>query len=108
MGTIESIIDYRKLQFYGQLCRLPFQYLAKNSFHHRLLRYINNDRQCLGFIPDIYRRIRKYNLQYILDCYIKEGIFPSKLGWKIILTSNIFRPDERVTLELLNKCLSTL
>jgi len=33
---------------------LPSQYLAKNMFHHRLLRYINNDRQCLGFIPDIY------------------------------------------------------
>ena len=108
MGTIESFIDYRKLQFYGQLCRLPFQYLAKNIFYNKLLRYINNVRQCLDFIPDIYRRILKCNLQYILDCYIKEGIFPSKLGWKIILTSNIFRPDERVTLELLNKCLSTL
>jgi len=54
-----------------------------------------------GFIPDIYRRIRKYNLKYVLDCYIKEGIFPLKLRWKIILTSNIFRPDERVRLEFL-------
>jgi len=62
MGIIESIIDYRKLQFYGQLCRLPFQYLARNMFHQWLLRYINNDRRCLGFIPDIYRLIRKYNL----------------------------------------------
>jgi len=59
---------------------------------------LNNDRQCLGFIPDICTLIRKYNLQYVLDCYIKEGIFPSKLRWKIILTSNIFRPDERVRL----------
>ena len=101
MGTIESIIDYRKLQFYGQLCRLSFQYLAKDSFHHRLLRYINNDRQCLCFIPDIYRLIRKYNLQYILDCYVKEGIFSSKLRWKIMLTSNIFWLDERIRLEFL-------
>ena len=93
MGSIESIIDYRKLQFYGQL-RLPFQYLAKNIFHHI-------DRQCLGFIPDIYRLIRNYNLQYILDPNVKEGIFPSKLRWKIILTSNILRPDERVRLEFL-------
>ena len=97
MGTIESIIEYRKLQ----LCRWPSQYLAKNNFHDRLMRYINNDRQCLGIIPDIYRLIRKYNLQYILDCYIKERIFPSKLRWKIILTSNIFRPDKRVRLEFL-------
>ena len=92
MGTIESIIDYRKLQFYGQLCRLSFQYLAKSICHHRLLRYINNDRQCLGLIPDIYRLIRKYNLQYILDCYIKEEV-------KIIWTTNMFRPDEQVRLE---------
>jgi len=93
MGSIESIIDYRKLQFYGQL-RLPFQYLAKNIFHHI-------DRQCLGFIPDIYRLIRNYNLQYILDPNVKEGIFPSKLSWKIMLTSNIFRLDERIRLEFL-------
>ena len=53
------------------------------------------------FYPDIYRLIRKYNLQYILDCYIKEGIFPSKLRWRIIWTSNIFRPDELVRLEFL-------
>ena len=52
-------------------------------------------------VPRWVVRFVKNNLQYILDWYIKEGIFPSKLRWKIILTSNIFRPDKRVTLEFL-------
>jgi len=86
MGTIESITGYRKLQFYGQLCRLPLQYLAKNIFHYRLLRYINNNRQCLGFCPghlqtlnttfSIYTRLlyqrRDLSIEVRLENYIDQ------------------------------------
>ena len=71
IDPLETYIDYRKLQFLGQLCRLSPQSQAKSVFHHRLLRYINKDRQCLGFVPDIFRIVRKYNLQYVLDTYIR-------------------------------------
>jgi len=30
--SIETIIDYRKLQFFGQLCRLSSNYLSKQVF----------------------------------------------------------------------------
>ena len=36
----------------------------------------------------------------------QRGIFPSKLRWKIILNSNIFRPDERVRFEFLTHVFS--
>ena len=45
--SIETIIDYRKLQFFGQLCRLSSTYLSKQVFTHRLLRYIT----CRSSIP---------------------------------------------------------
>ena len=101
IDSLETYIDYRKLQFLGQLCRLSPQYQAKSVFHHRLLRYINKDRQCLGFVPDIFRIVRKYNLQYVLDTYIRQGSFPSKCRWKTILISNLHKPTERERIDYL-------
>ena len=78
--------------------------LCKNLSMYRLIAHVI---VCSGLysmscrVPRWVVRFVKNNLQYILDWYIKEGIFPSKLRWKIILTSNIFRPDKRVTLEFL-------
>ena len=56
--SIEVIIDYRKLQFFGQLCRLPSQYLAKQIFIARMVRFVNIDNQHRGIIPDIFRVLR--------------------------------------------------
>jgi len=54
MPGIETVIDYRKLQFFGQLCRLSSKYLSKQVFTHRLLRYNNRQKQNTSFIADIY------------------------------------------------------
>ena len=54
MPGIETVIDYRKLQFFGQLCRLSSKYLSKQVFTHRLLRYYNRQKQNTSFIADIY------------------------------------------------------
>ena len=66
--SIESQIDYRKLQFFAQLCRLPCKYVAKHIFVNRLIRYLGDDRQTLGYIPDIYRILCKYNIIDHLTC----------------------------------------
>jgi hypothetical protein len=89
VSSIETVIDYRKLQFFGQLCRLPNRYVSKQMFVHRLIKYFQDDNQTIGFIPDIYRIIMKYNLFYILDSFIKSATFPSKYTWKSILKQNV-------------------
>lgn len=101
VDNIETIIDYRKLIFFGQLCRLPPSCLAKQIFHQRLLRYLSNDRQRSGFIPDIYRILQKYNFLYLLDCYVVNGGFPTKVRWKTILFSNIVKPRQNQRVQLL-------
>ena len=65
-------ISYRKLQFLGQLCRLPCKYLAKCIFVNRLIRYNNClERQSLGFIPDVYSLLNKYRLTDYINTYIE-------------------------------------
>jgi hypothetical protein len=87
--SIESIIDTKKLLFFGQLCRLPAKYLAKRLFIHRLLRFLTLDLQTQGFIPDIYRLVVKYNLKMCLDQFLITGNFPSKQIWNRQVTNNI-------------------
>ena len=104
LTSIESEIDYKKLQFFSQLCRLPCKYIAKQIFVNRLLRYVNNDKQTQGFIPDIYRIIVKYNLQNVLQTYMHTSCFPTKYEWKRILKHKIYEYD----FNLYNEQLSTI
>ena len=99
ISSIETEIDYRKLQFFGQLCRLPNRYVSKQIFVNRLIKYLHDDKQTIGFIPDIHRIIMKYNLFYVLDCFVNRAIFPSKYRWKCILKQNVYSHDISQRLE---------
>lgn len=78
ISNISTLINYRKLQLFGQLCKLPSKYLAKQIFVNRLIRFVNIDRQKQGFIPDIYRILQYYDLLHVFYTFIESGIFPSK------------------------------
>ena len=95
LTSVETCIDKRKLQFLGQLCRLPNAYLAKTVFNHRLVRFINYDQQSLGFIPEIYRLLQKYNLTDYISNYLNYGTFPSKSCWKTILKEHVIHAEKR-------------
>lgn len=89
--TIETEINYKKLQFLGQLCRLPCQYLSKRIFINRLIRYKGFiERQSLGFIPDIIRLLQKYNLMDYINIFIDTAFFPSKYAWKSIIKRHVY------------------
>ena len=91
---IECIIDYRKLTFLGQLCRLPNKYLAKQVFNVRLLSFMSYDKQTRGFIPDVYRLCSKYGLMEVLNHYVNFGAFPLSSVWKSMLEQRIFIPEQ--------------
>ena len=97
-NSIETMIDHKKLQFLGQLCRLPNKYLAKSFFNNRLIFYSNGDKQSRGFLPDIHRILHKYDLVMFLDSYIKDGKFPSKYSWKRILQNHVLSKEKTTTL----------
>ncbi|XP_052799264.1 uncharacterized protein LOC128230877 [Mya arenaria] len=99
--SIEVLIDCKKLQFFGQMCRLPCQYLAKIIFNSRLIRYINFDRQTVGFVPDIYRLCQKYLLVDYITQYINTGQFPSKYEWKKTIHKSV---TDNIIVHLLLYC----
>ena len=108
MPSIETILDYRKLQFFGQLCRLSSTYLSKQVFTHRLLRYYNMQMQYTSFIADIYWLLVKYGMRYILDNYIETGAFPPKCNWKRLLTDKVVTRNKQDTLYRLNTSVAGL
>ena len=92
--SIESVIDYKKLQLLGQLCRLPCYYLAKKIFVYRLIHYSGGTgRQSLGFRPDMYRLLTKYNLSHFISEFIENGCFLTKNAWNTVLNRQLFLQD---------------
>ena len=56
---------------------------------NRLTSYFVNGAAQAGFIPDVVRLLEKYNLSGILDTYMRDSIFPSKISWKRMVKSEI-------------------
>ncbi len=67
--SIESIIDKIKLRFFGQLCTLRDNKPTRVIFLNRLMAYVANQGGVQGFMPDIYRILHKYSLDYALVLY---------------------------------------
>ena len=90
---VEVIINYKKLQMFGQICRLKDGYIAKEIFNHRIGRYVNGDSQTFGFVPAIYRLLQKYGMIEMFDTHWQCGAFPSKCSWKQTLKSTVIMPS---------------
>lgn len=95
MRSIESEVDYRKLIFFGQLCRLPGEYRIKQIFLNRLMQFYSSVQSSQGFFPDIYRILGKYSLINVLETFIKSGFFPTKFSWKRLVNDKMRLKHER-------------
>ena len=82
INLLETEIDYWKLVFLGQLCRLTSEHRVKQVFLHRLIQYNESPAKILGFFPDIYHILSKYALTPHLIEYIENGTFLTKYAWK--------------------------
>ena len=88
-NSLETEIDYRKLIFLGQLCRLTGDHRVKTVFLHRLIHYNETPAKMIGFFPDIYRILTKYALTRFISDYIENGSFLSKYSWKKLIRAKI-------------------
>ena len=89
--SLESEIDFKKLTLLGQLCHLSSDFLSKDIFNNRLIRFIDNPHNKYGFFPDLYRILQKYDLVNFLSNYVTYGIFPTKYHWKTVIRDSIER-----------------
>jgi len=78
------------MQLLGQLCRLLCRHLSKSVFVHRLVSFKHDDKQCVGFIPDIYKLLDKYWMVGYILTFLKDALFPSKSVWRAILRQQVF------------------
>ncbi|KAH3719953.1 hypothetical protein DPMN_062838 [Dreissena polymorpha] len=78
IDSVEELIDFEKLEYFGQLCRLSVRFLAKKVFIHRLVRYCLGCVNMQGLISDIYRLLQKYSLMPALETYLESGVFPER------------------------------
>ena len=84
--SIGCYIDSKKLLFLGSLCNMPSRFLSKQIFITCLLLYLNNCTTISGgFIPDIKKIVRKYDLFSYVDNFVKTSSFPSSKKWKYLL-----------------------
>ena len=86
LNSIELEIDYRKMVFLGQLCRLPSDCALKQIFMYRLSHYTKNRHLQRGFI---YRILGKYSLIHSLEQFIVTGNFINKYRWKSIIREKL-------------------
>jgi hypothetical protein len=89
IDNIETMIDKRKLLFFGQLCNAKDSLRIKDIFVNRLLQYMNKPRASIGFMPDLYRIFGKYKLTHFLTEFINKAIFPTKTSWKTIVKNSM-------------------
>jgi hypothetical protein len=93
--SIECYIDSKKLLFLGRLCNMPSRFLPKQIFITRLLLYLNNCTTIRGgFIPDILKIVRKYDLFSYVDNFVKTSLFPSSKKWKYLIKSSVIAYEE--------------
>lgn len=83
---IDAEIYTRKLLFFGRLCRLSSNTLAKKIFLKRLYSFLYDlARTQFGFIPEILQIHHLYGLVNYLQSWPQDGSFPDKPAWKKIL-----------------------
>ena len=104
LHPITSEINKRKLLFLQKLCNMSEDYLSKQIFLRRLFQFQNRNNTVvqLGFIPDIYIILKRYNLNMYIDQYINSATFPSKAKWKQIVKHALNNTERMVATDMLN------
>lgn len=87
---IDAEIYTRKLLFFGRLCRLSSNNLAKKIFLKRLYSFLYDlARTQFGFIPEILQIHHLYGLVNYLQSWPQDGSFPDKPAWKKIFMTSV-------------------
>lgn len=87
---IDAEIYTRKLFFFGRLCQLSSNTLAKKIFLKRLYSFLYDlARTQFGFIPEILQIHHLYGLVNYLQSWPQDGSFPDKPAWKKIFMTSV-------------------
>ena len=100
--SLESEIDFKKLNLFGQLCRCDTQCWITPFFRSRLESYFENRYDQTGFFPDIMKLLEKYGLIQYIDVFQAENVFPGKFAWKRLLRQKICQNEVAIWHDRMN------
>ena len=80
----------KEVIFLTKLCSLHGKFLTKKLFLVRLYSYfIDTERKHYGFIQEIMDILYKYYLHEYVIIFMRDGVFPTKQSWKIIVNNTV-------------------
>ena len=90
ISLIEAYIDQQKLRFLDTLCRTQPDDIVSKLFTSRFFHYNTCNVPCnLGFVPDIFTILNKYNIKDYIEKLINCCEFPDKFEWKRLCNKQI-------------------
>ena len=93
---LEFEIDYRKLLFFGQLCRLSSNHITIHVFKNRTKSFLNcSTGHITGYFPHIFALLKKYSLDNYLTLFLDTNNFPSNLSWKSVVKKTVLETANR-------------
>ena len=92
---ISTQIDKRKLNFLCTLVQTPPDMQPKEVFLRRLHNFFTSGHinKQTGYIPDIIRILKNYNVFNFMEKYITSFEFPTKIQWQYIVNDAIARQE---------------
>ena len=85
-----SYVERKQLSFLHSLCSMHPNMLPRKVFDLRMnLFVLKGYKNQLGFVPEIWKVLRKFNLEEYLQNYLANAVFPSKFVWKTIVNRKI-------------------
>ena len=97
--TMDSLINIRKLNFLHNL--VGSSGITKQLFYKRLYSGIFNEER--GFMSDISKVLKKYDLQSYLRTFAQGGNFPTKARWKSVVKEHIMSYERNRCRDLLSQ-----
>ncbi|KAK6191096.1 hypothetical protein SNE40_002841 [Patella caerulea] len=98
--SLESYISTQKLFFLGQLLNLSAHCLPHQICVNRLLEYrYNCCEQPRGFIAEVSKILKRYNLSNYIEDFIISRTFPNKVRWKKLVRDSVKLIETRKWLE---------
>lgn len=95
LGSLTAEIEIRKLLFFHKITTMQEICITKQIFLRRLFTYFysNGNSNQLGFIPDLYKILCKYNLECYLHRFINNRDLPSKSAWNRLIRTMIYNSE---------------
>ena len=86
MWTTAGYVNKSKLILFGLLCRASPKSLHKKIFIIRLTTHLAEDGRIIkGYISDMMKIFRTYDLYRFVEDYLTHSIFPNKDSWRNIV-----------------------